>query len=90
MTAHAWGTIWTRPGLERKQRSMINIALLAAGGKSTELAGHIKGGLTNGLTETEIIETLLQTAGYSGFPVGMESFRVADKAIEEWKKQHAK
>jgi alkylhydroperoxidase/carboxymuconolactone decarboxylase family protein YurZ len=53
-TEHAWGSVWTRDGLDRKQRSLITITLLATMGKQNELAGHIRGALTNGLTEKEI------------------------------------
>lgn len=54
VTENAWGNIWERPGLERKQRSLVVISLLAAGGHTKELAGHVRGGLNNGLTEVEI------------------------------------
>ncbi|KAF9268662.1 CMD-domain-containing protein [Marasmius fiardii PR-910] len=81
----AWGTIWTRPGLERKQRSLINIALLAYQAKHTELAAHIRGAIVNGATEIEIRETLLHTSVYCGIPTGMESFRVADEALNKLK-----
>ncbi|RDB16897.1 4-carboxymuconolactone decarboxylase [Hypsizygus marmoreus] len=84
-TEVAWGTIWTRPGLELKQRSLINIALLAFQGKEAELAGHIRGAAGNGASEIEIRETLLQTAVYCGIPTGMESFRVAEAAITKLK-----
>ncbi|KAF8893345.1 CMD-domain-containing protein [Infundibulicybe gibba] len=67
-TEAAWGTIWTRPGLELKQRSLINIALLASQAKEAELGGHIRGAVNNGATEIEIRETLLQTAMYYGIP----------------------
>ncbi|KAJ7647358.1 CMD-domain-containing protein [Roridomyces roridus] len=79
----AWGTIWTRPGLEPKQRSLINIALLAAQGKPEELAGHVRGAIVNGATEEEIRETLLQTAVYCGIPTGISSFRVAEEALKK-------
>ncbi|KAJ6609891.1 CMD-domain-containing protein [Mycena sp. CBHHK59/15] len=81
----AWGTIWTRPGLEPKQRSLINIALLASQGKPDELAGHIRGAIGNGATEVEIRETLLQAAVYCGIPTGMASFRVAEEALNKIK-----
>ncbi|KAJ7188299.1 CMD-domain-containing protein [Mycena filopes] len=81
----AWGTIWTRPGLELKQRSLINIALLASQGKTEELAGHVRGAIGNGATELEIRETLLQTAVYCGIPTGMASFRVAEEALKKMK-----
>ncbi|KAJ7462261.1 CMD-domain-containing protein [Mycena galericulata] len=84
-TEVAWGTIWTRPGLEPKQRSLINIALLASQGKAEELAGHVRGAIGNGATETEIRETLLQAAVYSGIPTGMWSFRVAQEALDKLK-----
>ncbi|KAJ7703224.1 4-carboxymuconolactone decarboxylase [Mycena rosella] len=81
----AWGTIWTRPGLEPKQRSLINIALLASQGKAEELAGHVRGAIGNGATELEIRETLLQAAVYCGIPTGMTSFRVAEEALAKMK-----
>ncbi|KAJ7218088.1 CMD-domain-containing protein [Mycena pura] len=84
-TEVAWGTIWTRPGLELKQRSLINIALLASQGKQEELAGHVRGAIINGATELEIRETLLQTAVYCGIPTGMSSFRVAEAALKKLK-----
>ncbi|KAF8149551.1 CMD-domain-containing protein [Crassisporium funariophilum] len=86
-TGAAWGTIWTRPGLELKQRSLIVIALLASQGKEAELAGHIRGAVNNGASEVEIRETLLQTATYCGIPTGMVSFRVGDATIEKLKEE---
>ncbi|KAF9467455.1 CMD-domain-containing protein [Collybia nuda] len=86
-TEVAWGTIWTRPGLELKQRSLINIALLAFQGKEAELAGHVRGAIGNGATEIEIRETLLHTAVYCGIPTGMESFRVAEAALTKLKEE---
>jgi len=86
-TEAAWGTIWTRPGLELKQRSLINIALLAFQGKHAELAGHIRGAVNNGATEVEIRETLLQTAVYCGIPTGMESFRIAEATLEKLREE---
>ncbi|KAJ7497270.1 CMD-domain-containing protein [Mycena latifolia] len=86
-TEVAWGTIWTRPGLEPKQRSLINIALLASQGKAEELAGHVRGAIGNGATELEVRETLLQTAIYCGIPTGMQSFRVAEEALEKLKRE---
>jgi 4-carboxymuconolactone decarboxylase len=58
--------------LEKKQRSLLNIAMLSVLGKSTELGVHVRGAIHNGVTEIELSETLLQAAGYGGFPVGME------------------
>ncbi|KIK67477.1 hypothetical protein GYMLUDRAFT_257352 [Collybiopsis luxurians FD-317 M1] len=86
-TEVAWGTIWTRPGLEPKQRSLINLALLAFQAKKAELAGHIRGAVINGASEIEIRETLLHTAVYCGIPTGMECFRVADEAVTKLKEE---
>ncbi|KAF8665171.1 hypothetical protein AX16_000635 [Volvariella volvacea WC 439] len=86
-TEAAWGSVWTRPGLELKQRSLINIALLAYQAKHAELAGHVRGAIVNGATEIEIRETLLHTSIYCGMPTGMESFRVADAALERLKEE---
>ncbi|KAJ3748689.1 CMD-domain-containing protein [Lentinula detonsa] len=83
----AWGTIWTRPGLELKQRSLINLALLAFQAKKAELAGHIRGAVINGASEIEIRETLLHTSVYCGIPTGMEAFRVADEALTKLKEE---
>jgi len=83
----AWGSIWTRPGLELKQRSLINVALLASQNHPNELAGHIRGAVNNGASEIEIRETLLQTAVYCGAPTGMASFRVADATIQQLKEE---
>ncbi|KAJ3936965.1 MAG: AhpD-like protein [Lentinula lateritia] len=67
-TEVGWGTIWSRPGLEPKQRSLINLALLAFQAKKAELAGHIRGAVKNGASEIEIRETLLHTSVYCGIP----------------------
>lgn len=88
-TEYAWGGIWSRPGLARRDRSILNIGMLAALGKSTELATHVRGALNNGVTETEVQECLLQVATYVGMPAGMEAFRAADKAVQEWKSTNA-
>lgn len=76
-TEVGWGQVWARPGLERKMRSMLSVALLAALGKRDELQNHIQGALNNGATKEEIKEVLLHTTVYAGFPVGLEAFRVA-------------
>ncbi|KAJ7783153.1 CMD-domain-containing protein [Mycena metata] len=77
--------IFIPAGLELKQRSLINIALLASQGKNEELAGHVRGAIKNGATELEIRETLLQTAVYCGIPTGMASFRIAEEALKKVK-----
>jgi 4-carboxymuconolactone decarboxylase len=82
-TRYCWGDIWARPGLDRKQRSMINLAMIAALNRPHELKAHVKGALTNGLSKDEIKEVLLQVAVYAGIPAGMDSFRLAREVFAE-------
>ena len=83
VTEHCWGGVWARPGLDRRTRSLINLAMLTALNRSHELGGHVRGALNNGCTEEEIQETLLQASVYCGMPAGLEAFRVADRVLEE-------
>jgi len=83
VTEYCWGVIWGRGGLPLRTRSLLNVAMLTALNRSHELAVHIRGALTNGVTVEEIQETLLQTAVYVGVPAALESFRVAEKVIHE-------
>ena len=83
VTEYCWGWLWNRPGLERRTRSMLNIAMLAVLGRSNELKSHVKGALRNGCTREEIAEVLLQAAVYGGVPVGMASFALAREAFKE-------
>jgi 4-carboxymuconolactone decarboxylase len=83
VTEYCWGTIWTRPGLSRKQRSMINLAMLSALNRPDELAGHIRGAITNGCTPEEIQEIFLQVAIYCGVPAALESFKVGKRVLAE-------
>ena len=76
-TKAAWGLVWTRPGMSRKARSMINIAMLVALGKAEELELHIAGALQNGVTKKEIQEILIHTSMYCGFPAALGGFRTA-------------
>ncbi len=85
VTEYCWGAVWTRPGLERRTRSLVNLAMLTALGRNHELGVHVKGALTNGVTVEEIQEVLLQCAVYVGVPAALESFRVAERVIEEVK-----
>ncbi len=82
---YCWGEIWDRPGLDRKTRSIVNLAMLSVMGRSGELAGHIRGALTNGVTEDEIREIFLQVCIYAGVPLAGEAFKVAKETIEESK-----
>jgi 4-carboxymuconolactone decarboxylase len=83
VTEYCWGAAWGRPGLTRRERSLINLGMLTALGRSHELRVHVRGAVTNGCTRREIQEALLQAAVYAGIPAGMEAFRVAEAAIEE-------
>lgn len=81
---HAWGSTWQRPGLPRKTRSLVTIAMLAALKAPTELKGHVRGALRNGCTPEEIQEVLLQSLVYCGAPAAQEAFRAAKEVIEAW------
>jgi len=83
VTEYCWGVIWNRDGLERKTRSLLNLAMLTALNRSHELAVHVRGAINNGVTIAEIQETLLQTAVYVGAPAALEAFRVAEKVLTE-------
>ncbi|GGN33883.1 4-carboxymuconolactone decarboxylase [Streptomyces fuscichromogenes] len=85
VTEYCWGAVWSRPGLERRTRSLVNLAMLTALGRNHELGVHVRGALTNGVTTEEIQEVLLQTAVYVGVPAALESFRVAEQVIGEVK-----
>ncbi|MEJ2888821.1 carboxymuconolactone decarboxylase family protein [Actinomycetospora aeridis] len=83
VTRACWGEVWDRPGLDRRTRSLLNLVMLTALGRSHELAVHVRGALTNGVTTDEIQEALLQAAVYCGAPAGLEAFRVAEKVLSE-------
>lgn len=83
VTEFAFGAIWSRPGLDRRSRSILNIGMLAALNRQEALAGHIRTGIKNGLTKDEIRECLLQVAVYAGMPAGLDSFRVARRVFTE-------
>ena len=83
ITQYAWGTIWTRPGLDRRSRSLITLTALVAGGHHEELALHLRAARTNGLSVDEIKELLLQTAVYCGVPAANTAFRIAQQVLEE-------
>jgi len=83
VTEYCWGAVWTRPGIDVKTRSAINLAMLTALNRGHELSVHVRGALTNGMTADEIKEILLQTAIYCGVPAALESFRIAEATIRE-------
>ncbi|MGW4335791.1 carboxymuconolactone decarboxylase family protein [Rhodococcus koreensis] len=83
VTEYCWGEVWSRPDLDRRSRSILNIGMLAALNRPEALAGHIRGGISNGLSKAEIRECLLQVAIYVGMPAGLACFEVARKALAD-------
>ncbi len=83
VSEYCWGAVWSRPGLTRQERSMINLAMLTALGRTHEVEIHVRGALNNGLTKEQISEVLLHTTIYCGVPAALDSFRVASKVIAE-------
>ena len=83
VTEYCWGEVWSRDGLPRATRSLINIAMLTALNRGHELGVHVRGAINNGVTEAEIQEVLLQTAIYVGVPASLESFRIAEGVLKE-------
>jgi len=81
VTEYCWGAVWTREGLDRRSRSIANLAMITVLNRHHELGVHVKGAVTNGLTRSEIQEVLLQTAIYAGVPAALESFRIAEDAL---------
>ena len=83
VTEYCWGEIWNRPGLDRRTRSIINLAMLTALNRPHEIKLHVVGALNNGLSKAEIAEIFLQTAIYCGVPAAIDSFRVAREVFKE-------
>ena len=83
ITSHAWGAVWNRPGLDRKQRSLLNLGMLIALNRMPELGMHVRGAVRNGLSELEIREAVVQTSVYCGATAAMEGMRVAERVLGE-------
>jgi len=83
LTKVCWGELWSRPGLDKRTRSFLNLAMIAALNRPNELKLHIRGALNNGLTREEIREVFLQVAIYCGVPASIDSFRLAREVFEE-------
>jgi len=83
ITEYAWGSVWTRPGLDRRSRSMITLTALIARGHDDELAMHVRAARTNGLTDEEIKEVILHSAVYCGVPAANTAFRIAKQVLED-------
>jgi len=84
VTEWCWGDVWGRPGISRKTRSMLNLAMLSALNRPHEFRTHVRGALRNGVTPKEIQEVLLQVAVYCGVPAGIEGFRIATEVVNEF------
>jgi len=83
LTRYAWGEVWSRPGLDRRQRSMITLAALTSLRAEAEIELHVRAALRNGLTPEEISEVLLHTAVYAGLPAANAAFAIAQRVLEE-------
>ncbi|HUK02859.1 MAG TPA: carboxymuconolactone decarboxylase family protein [Steroidobacteraceae bacterium] len=83
VTEYCWGAVWGREGLPRRDRSLINLAMIATLNRPHELKIHVKGALRNGLTREQIREVLLQVGIYAGVPAAVDSFRIAREAFAE-------
>jgi 4-carboxymuconolactone decarboxylase len=83
ITRYAWGSVWTREGLDRRSRSCITLAVLTALGREHEIAMHVRAARTNGLTHDEISEVLLHTAVYAGVPAANAAFAIAQRVLAE-------
>ena len=83
VTEWCWGELWSRPGLDRRTRSIINLSMLSALNRPHEVRLHVRGALNNGLSQEEIIEILLQVAVYCGVPAALDSMKVAAEVLAE-------
>jgi len=83
VTQYCWGEIWGRPGLDRRTRSMLNLAMISALNRPHEVKAHIKGAINNGLSKDDIKEVFLQVAIYCGVPAAVDSFRIAQETFRE-------
>jgi 4-carboxymuconolactone decarboxylase len=83
ITRYAWGSVWTRDGLDRRTRSCITLAVLTALGREQEIALHVRAARTNGLSREEISEVLLHTAVYAGVPAANAAYAIAQRVLDE-------
>jgi 4-carboxymuconolactone decarboxylase len=89
-TEWCWGYAWSRPGLDKKTRSMLNLAMLTALNRAPELKLHVRGAITNGVSVEEIKEILVQATIYCGVPAGLDAFKAANEVLTEMGKVKAK
>jgi 4-carboxymuconolactone decarboxylase len=83
ITRYAWGSVWTRDGLDRRTRSCVTLAVLTALGRENEIEMHVRGALRNGLSAEEIGEVLLHTAVYAGVPAANAAFAIAQRVLQD-------
>lgn len=83
VTQYCWGEVWGRPGLDKKTRSMLNLAMLSALNRPHEIKLHVRGALNNGLSKEDIKEVFMQVAIYCGVPAGVDGFRIAREVFKE-------
>ena len=83
VTEYCWGSVWSRDGLDLRTRSLLNLVMLTALNRMHEFAVHVRGAVNNGCSRDQIREALLQAAVYCGAPAALESFRVAERVLEE-------
>lgn len=83
VTEFCWGNVWSREGLSRRDRSLLNIGMLSALNRNHELKVHAKAALTNGVTKNEIVEIVIQVSIYCGFPAAIESMRIIKEGFSE-------
>lgn len=81
VSEYVWGSVWTRPGLDRRSRSLLNLGMLVALCQHHELSVHVKGALTNGLTRDEIVEAIVHATAYCGAPAGLAAMRVVQDTL---------
>lgn len=89
VTEYCWGEVWGRPGLDRRTRSFLNLAMLIALNRPNELRLHIRGAVNNGISREEITEVVLQAAIYCGVPAALDSMKAAKEVIAEMEKEGA-
>lgn len=82
VTEHVWDAVWNRPGLQRRDRSLLNLGILTALRAHEELAGHVRGALNNGLTREEIVEAIVHTTGYCGAPAALSAMKVVQQVFD--------
>ncbi len=83
VTEYCWGAIWSRPGLDRQTRSLLNIAMLTALNRPNEVQLHVRGARNQGIAKETIQEVLLQASVYCGVPAGLDSFKIAQRVFDE-------